>query len=196
VIVVHKDYGDVEYRAGFGEGGTESIYRFTLSRLWYARSPGLFTKWDGEPGVSEVALFIMLNPSVADAKIDDPTVAKCMRLARAWGFGGVEVRNLFAYRATNPAGLKAAVKEGIDPIGGAINDAAIMSAVTSRDTGVIVAAWGNHGSLLRRSHLVREMLEQAKRPVYSFKISALKEPEHPLYQREDVTPDDGMVRYL
>src|SRR5438309_1272265 len=69
-------------------------YRYTLTRVW---DPAL-----------EPVVFVMLNPSTADASRDDPTIRRCINLARAWGFGSMHALNLFAFRATRPADLRAA----------------------------------------------------------------------------------------
>lgn len=129
--------------------------------------------------VFRYALFTMLNPSTADALKDDPTVAKCIRLARRWGFDGLQVRNIFAIRGTDPAVIKTAV----DPVGPK-NDAAIIEAAADVRCGIHVAAWGNHGSYGNRSQQVRRLLEELGKPVFCFRVSKQGEPEHPLYQRE------------
>jgi hypothetical protein len=198
----HTGADGVKSIAGFGPEGIKSEFRYTLARYWHGHNLDLFSSFTDVPALTartrltEVALFIMLNPSTADALKNDPTVAKCIRLAKAWGFGGVLVRNIFAYRSTDPNGLKICSARGLDPVGGELNDRAIMEAVRDERTGVIVAAWGNHGKYRGRSKRVREMLTLAERPVYAFKISGEGEPEHPLYQKEGVSPDEGMVRYL
>ena len=68
-----------------------SKYRYSLSRQWNKEK--------------EKVLFIMLNPSKADDKIDDPTVRRCISFAKNWGFGGLMIGNLFAYRTTYPKEL-------------------------------------------------------------------------------------------
>jgi hypothetical protein len=65
-------------------------YRYTLGRTW-----------SDEPPV----LFVMLNPSTADADVDDNTISKCIGFAKRWGHGGITVVNLYAWRATNPKEL-------------------------------------------------------------------------------------------
>ena len=61
----------------------------------------LWREWDvSKPSVT----FVMLNPSTAGAKDDDPTIRRCLSFARSWGFGRLEVVNLCAYRATSPKG--------------------------------------------------------------------------------------------
>src|SRR5438309_1547537 len=74
-------------------------YRYRLSRCWDESLPA--------------CMFIMLNPSTADAKVDDRTIKRCMAYARAWGYGKLYVGNLFAFRATKPKNMKAAS----DPVG-------------------------------------------------------------------------------
>jgi hypothetical protein len=49
--------------------------------------------------------FICLNPSTATETIDDPTIKRCMRFSRRWGYDGMCVTNIFAYRATNPVDM-------------------------------------------------------------------------------------------
>jgi hypothetical protein len=158
-------------------------YRFKLSRYWGKDDLFLLDNPD------RFALFIMLNPSTADLEKNDPTVAKCIRLARRWGFGGVEIRNIFAIRGTDPK----VIRQVENPVGDG-NTAAIESAVRSRKTGLIVAAWGNHGKFAGRSADVRAILTEIGRPVYCFALSKSGEPVHPLYQTEcDL---EGMKRWI
>ena len=79
-------------------------YRFALWRTWD----------DSKPYV----MFVGLNPSTADETTDDPTLTRCINYAKSWGFGGVCMANIFAYRATEPNDMKAAT----DPIGSENND--------------------------------------------------------------------------
>ncbi len=132
----------------------------------------------------------MLNPSTADAAKDDPTVAKCVRLARRWGYGALEVRNIFALRSTNPLGLR----KVSDPIGPRNNEA-IMDCVLSPDTALVIAAWGNHGAYLGRGAQLRTMLQQTGLSVFCFCLTKENEPAHPLYQLEHESEEE-LVPYL
>jgi hypothetical protein len=69
----------------------DGVYRYVLNRRWDRSRP--------------VLPWIMLNPSVADEKTDDPTIARCMTRALRAGYGGICVSNLFALRATDPSSL-------------------------------------------------------------------------------------------
>ena len=97
-------------------------------RWWLRRR---FTRGGSEKAVC----FLMLNPSTADAERDDPTIRRCMGFARAWGYSVLEVRNLFAWRATHPRELLTAT----DPTGGPRGDRELR-AVAKAD--LVVAAWG------------------------------------------------------
>ena len=80
-------------------------------------------------------LFALLNPSTADALRDDPTIRRCMAFARRWRFGALEVVNLFAFRSTDPLGLRKVQ----DPVG-PDNDAQLRAA--ARRSTRMVAGWG------------------------------------------------------
>jgi hypothetical protein len=169
----------MKYTAGFGPLGTEDPYRYTLGRDW-TDELDLFSLASPNALAAQVALFLMLNPSTADAFKNDPTVAKCIRVARRLGYGGIEVRNIFAIRGTDPAILK----QVADPIGPE-NDQAILSCATDPATGLIVAAWGSHGIYKNRASQVVRILQAVHKPIYCFAVTKQHQPVHPLYQRED-----------
>jgi hypothetical protein len=113
-------------------------YRYTLWRVWNSKVPPV--------------CFIGLNPSTADELEDDPTIRRCMRFAKAWGYGGLVMANLFAFRATDLRVMKAA----IDPVG-PDNDAWLRRMADR--AGIVIAAWGNHGSFMGRDRRVAGIIE-------------------------------------
>lgn len=128
----------------------------------------LWRRWSG--GNGKYAMFIGLNPSTADETHDDPTIRRCMRFAADWGLSALCMTNLFAFRSTDPNVMKRA----FDPIG---SDNDEMLATHAADAAVVVAAWGNQGSHLRRSVFVRTMLHG----LHCLKMTQKGEPSHPLY---------------
>lgn len=133
----------------------------------------LWRRWAEGPHV----LFIMLNPSTADAENDDATIRKCIAYAKRWGFGALCVGNLFAFRATDPMEMKAAS----DPIGPE-NDATLAKLAGS--AGVIVAAWGVHGAHMGRAMAVAKTLPTIK----ALHITKDGSPGHPLYLKSYAQP--------
>jgi hypothetical protein len=123
----------------------------------------------------------MLNPSTADEYRNDPTIARCHRLARDTGYPGLLIWNLFALRATDPAELRKAS----DPAG-PYNDAAIDLALALCTRTVL--AWGNHGKLAGRSGEVRDRCEAAAPVLAAFGLTRQGEPRHPLYLAANVRP--------
>ena len=120
------------------EGGAtlseDLVYRYSLDRVWDETRARL--------------CWVMLNPSTADGREDDPTIRKCMGFADRWGYGSIIVVNLFAYRATKPADLWRA--SGTIDLVGPDNDRTIADAVAkSKDVAV---AWGgaSHRIALQR----------------------------------------------
>lgn len=147
--------------AVFDPSGT---YRYRLRRRW-SRGPAI--------------AFVMLNPNRADAVVDDPTIRRCVGFARRWGYGAIEVTNLFAYRARHPRELRMVD----DPIGPE-NDRHIAAAAARAD--LVVCAWGAAGALEGRDRAVRRLL----RGVPTMCLGRTREgfPRHPLYVPRDARP--------
>ncbi|NHC35834.1 DUF1643 domain-containing protein [Scytonema millei VB511283] len=139
----------------------DGLYRYSLTRVWETDLPCIG--------------FIMLNPSTADATKDDPTIRRCINFARNWGYGGIEVGNLFAYRATDWLVLRRV----FDPVG-CENDSYLMRMQQSVEK--IVIAWGNYGSWQQRDKSVLGLLSQG-RVLYCLGVTLQGQPRHPLYVR-------------
>lgn len=152
---------DVVKTATFDETGA---YRYCLSRLWEATAPELTV--------------IMLNPSQADQHRDDPTIRRCLSLAQGWGYGRLEVVNLFAYRTPFPQQLK----QVADPVG-ARNDEFLLAA--SETAHQIWLAWGNWGSLEDRDRAVLTLLQAYQHKFCCLGLNRTHQPRHPLYVRRD-----------
>lgn len=116
-------------------------FRYRLWRYWDASKSPL--------------VFVMLNPSTADANADDPTIRKCIGFAKRYNHGGIEVLNLYAYRATKPADLK---KAGY-PVGPE-NDAHIATVVQDHADAHsnVICAWGANAKGLSRPDAVLRLL--------------------------------------
>lgn len=145
-------------------------YRYLLTRR-FAKECG-----------SGVVSFIMLNPSTADALKNDPTVARCCAFAKRWGYGALEVVNLFALRATDPRELK----RKFDPTGGLTNEDHIVDSCRRAD--LVVAGWGAHGSLRSQAGHIRWLLDRNGVQLHALKLTLKNEPCHPLYLSGDLKP--------
>lgn len=149
-------------------------YRYTLSRDW------------SDSDDKKRILFIMLNPSTADANKFDPTVKRCYTYAVKWGYNVMDVGNIYAYRATDPKDMLNAQKNGIDIVG-QDNDVSIQTMCDKADR--IVCAWGSHGWSKHRAIAIKNVLKCW----YQHKTSCLKKckdgsPSHPLYLKGDLLP--------
>lgn len=145
-------------------------YRYWLTRVWNRTLP--------------VVAWVMLNPSTADAFVDDPTIRRCIAFSRAWGAGGLVVLNLFALRSTNPAALRLPGASPIDPpddLGA--NDRHIRRWTEGRR---VIAAWGVHGTLCARDRDVLWLL--AGQRVECLGRTKGGHPWHPLYIKGATVP--------
>jgi len=137
-------------------------YRYALWRQW-ARGPRV--------------LFVMLNPSTADDRRDDPTIRRCIGFAKSWGFGSLAVGNLFALRTPSPRELA----KSEFPVGTA-NDRCLRR--LQRSAALVLAAWGNHGILYDRAAAVRRMLIDPR----TLGLTGSGQPRHPLYVAARTVP--------
>jgi hypothetical protein len=141
----------------------DRVYRYDLWRTW---SFG-----------SSFALFVGLNPSTADETQDDPTIRRCVAFAKAWGYSGLCMVNLFAFRATKPEDMKRAA----DPIGPQ-NDYVLWERAGRAN--IVIAAWGAHGSYRGRAADVRRQLPN----LHYLRLTKDGSPGHPLYLPKTLVP--------
>lgn len=137
-------------------------YRYLLVRTWDVTGP--------------LIVWIMLNPSIADADRDDRTMSRVIAHSRRWGYGACAVVNLFAYCATQPDDLLSA----LDPVG-PLNDLAIDLAV--KDSDCVVVAWGAYPDRVEqvnaRVTAVLARLTAAGRPLHCLGTTQSGQPRHP-----------------
>lgn len=143
-------------------------YRYELRRIWDEDKPKV--------------LFIMLNPSIADSDVDDPTIRRCIGYAKDWGFGGILVGNLFAYRSTDPNGLLKVQ----DPIG---DDNIWHIKNMYKETETVVCAWGNNNIVERLEKKIEHdyrPLSFIKSDLHCLEISNNGTPKHPLQLKKEL----------
>ncbi|MFZ9271622.1 MAG: DUF1643 domain-containing protein [Prochlorococcaceae cyanobacterium] len=177
-------------------------YRWWLRRQWQPQGP--------------VLLFVGLNPSRADGQRDDPTLRRLVGFARQWGYGALEVVNLFGRISASPALLK----RSADPVGrdndvwllralrgGAINAGDAVDAVDALDAGggggggsspaAIWLGWGNQGAWHGRERQVLRLIGQSRQrcgasqspELLCLGVSAAGQPRHPLYVASATRPE-------
>lgn len=144
-------------------------YRYELSRSWVR----------GER-LGRLVLWVMLNPSTADARTDDATIRRCIGYTRAWGYDGLLVGNLFAYRTPYPTELRAVE----DPVG-PMNDAALTG--LAKRARLIVCAWGSDRTATPAR--VAEVLALfGQRPLHVLGVNRDGSPKHPVRLAKSLKP--------
>lgn len=142
-------------------------YRYHLTRRW--------------SHLVDPVVFLLLNPSTADAVKDDPTVKRCIGFARDWGAGGVTIVNLFALRATKPTELLRAHSLREDVVGPEANQ---HLRATFAGASEVVCGWGAYGQdfVLERAQEVMGMAAGNDRIRWSC-LGRTQDghPAHPLY---------------
>ena len=142
--------------AVFADDRTHRLY---LWRRWNKQGP-----W---------VMFIGLNPSTADERLNDPTVRRCIGFAVKWGYGGMFMCNVFTLVSTDPKKLNIET-----PI--AMGASLAMRVIRSRCREA-VAGWGNLITQVRQGEDRVERIKQDLSPLHCLGMTKLGHPKHPLY---------------
>ena len=147
----------------------DGVYRYSLVR----------DLGDGE----KECLFIMLNPSTADASLNDPTIRRCMGFAKGWGYKTLWVTNLFGFRTPDPTELLTAE----NPVGKENDGYLAEMAVCAK---LVICAWGTMGALAKRGEYIKKFLEVRNVKPHHLGLTKHGFPKHPLYLRADTQPQE------
>jgi hypothetical protein len=150
-------------------------YRYLLSRVW--------TPLPHDYGYVN---FLMLNPSTADHKEDDPTITRCINFAQNWGFDAMYITNLFAYKTPYPKFMEESAAGGIDVVGPENNHWVLACA---KSAALVVLAWGANGNMFNsaRKYEVLQLLylHDIGMATIGTKMTKNNNPRHPLYLTKD-----------
>ena len=111
-------------------------------------------------------LYIMLNPSLADDKNDDPTIRRLINFTKKFNYGGFLVGNIFTKITPNPKEIDKS--KGMSDK----NFEKLLNLINKVDQ--IVYAWGNS---VEEPQLLKELILSPK----CFGKNLNGTPKHPLY---------------
>jgi hypothetical protein len=134
---------------------------------------------------SEFCMFIGLNPSTANEMDDDPTIRRCVRFARDWGFGGICMTNLFPMVTAYPDELDEV--QFSDENRELVMDAA-------KAAGKIICCWGNFSQAQKWGRALIEVLVEDNLPVSHLGQNQNGSPKHPLYLKRTTQPTHYLPR--
>lgn len=159
-----------EMPTSYAKVSEDGLYRYTLGR-----------RWGYEFGA---AVFVMLNPSTADADVDDPTIRRCVGFAKSLGMDALHVVNLYAFRATKPADLWRAA----DPIGPEADETLRETfKAAAQEQRPVIAAWGANAAPLRAQFAVT-IAHAAGCELQALGVTKDGMPRHPLYLPASASP--------
>lgn len=140
----------------------DGVYRYRLDRWW---------------GEGPRVAWVMLNPSTADAEVDDPTIRRVVRFTRDWGYDGLTVVNVYPFRAAKPRDLHRWLKTGAihPPL---IKNGGVFSDVVG-EAPLVIAAWGAGAT---------DGVLPPREGWHHLGLTKDGHPRHPLYVRADTKP--------
>jgi hypothetical protein len=156
----------------------DNLYRFHLSRVWDQSLPKI--------------CWMMLNPSTADAEKLDPTLTRCFGYSMQWGFGSMDVVNIFAYRATSPKDMMAVsdpVGFGIKTAGSPVDNNGFLTLIPGVSA-LTVVGWGIHGEYKDRYKEIAALFKLRNLSVKCLGVTKNGQPRHPLYLAKDTPLED------
>lgn len=170
--------GTPTFMRGTAEIDASQQYRYLLGREWLCK-----------PRYQVPVLWVMLNPSTADALIPDPTIYRVIEFSSRWGFGRFEVVNLFGYRTSQPTELMyrdtahklpRSFAEAVGPE----NDRYTFEAM--QRAGMVIVAWGTPAAkrieamMKDRIAAVRAIAAAAGKELLAIGTTKDGSPTHPM----------------
>jgi hypothetical protein len=136
--------------------------------------------WRNLPeGIAGRGLFVMLNPSTADAAVDDPTIRRCTSFAQRFGWTRYDVVNLFSVRTTDPKKLPHLKFDLTGP------DHHFHFRDAILDADMVICAWGADVMAVGPGGDAINLIRQLGEVPLCLGVSANGAPRHPLYLRKD-----------
>lgn len=154
------------------------LYRYRLERADLPPLPEVIIDDDNfHPLCGKVVAFFGINPSTADAELDDSTVRKWTGFCRRWGVPRYIVGNVFAFRATDVGALYHA-ENAVGPE----NLRHLKQIIADAD--VLVPCWGSSDKVFKsmrgRLQTLLYILQSSGKPVMHFGLTKSGDPKHPL----------------
>lgn len=147
----------------------------------------LMRRWIGDSFPERYIMFIGMNPSTADANVNDPTCAREWNFARREGFSAMIKANVGDYRATDPKTLLA---PGVIPVSDA--NLPVIRNAASKAAMVVLCHGKLNKALQPAGRLLVSALNADGVGLWCFGVNADGSPKHPLYLRQD-TP---LIKFL
>lgn len=152
------------------------LYRYEARRIWDTTKP--------------ILVVCMLNPSRADASINDPTVLALIHFGKLWGYGGLLIVNLYAFRASKPQEMFAQGRKAFGPDNENYIKAAIEYAAANG--GKMLVAWGNDGHVGGYYTYVALLAQEKKVDLVCLGKTNSGQPKHPMARGKHRIPRDRM----
>lgn len=151
----------------------DGLLRWTLEREW---------------GEGPTVCWIMLNPSSADAEVDDPTIRAIIKRSKGWDFGQLVVVNIYAIRASDPKVARRWAEREELPSEAVHNRSIVADMANAADKAV--ASWGAAPWATAWAYVVAAIIPE----LFCLGRTASGAPKHPLARgRHRIAPGQQLV---
>lgn len=159
----------------------DGLYRFDLRR---AVEPGCVCKrcMVNSRKYRGYVLWVLANPSTADAVADDATERRGWSFTESWGYGEMYFVNINPFRSTDPKLVQPLSLETEAMNAGYLVHHAERAAI-------IICAWGTHADkqlTARAVGILKRAAPEGK--IYTLGLTRDGSPKHPLYLSADTPP--------
>ncbi len=151
-------------------------YRYSLTRIW------------NDIENPRIVCFAALNPSTANATVNDNTILREIAFGKTWGMDGLFKVNMYTWQETSPKKLFQA-GENYDILG--LSMEATVKLIVDRKCEFVVCGWGTNANKKYASRIASRG-EQFRdyAAIYGLKLFCLGinqdgSPKHPLYLPPD-----------